>query len=937
QVRTTQPVPGEFSKVYASQFLNYNKIKQTRYTPLDEEGEMLVICYDDFMPAMEPFVKWKNEKGIRTVMVPVSTVGNTRQLIKAFIENYYDTNNLAYVLLVGDAPQVPASQTLNGDSDIEYGYMAGTDSYPELFVGRFSGTTLAHIETQVAKSIAYEKTPATGAAAQWYKTAVGVASNEGPGDDGQYDYEHIREIRDALLDYTYDNVPELYQGSQGGLDAAGSPSASDLASVLNQGASLFNYTGHGNWDMIVTSAFYNTNVDALTNVNKWPFIWIVGCQTGNFVGNTCFAEKFARATTPNGHTGAIATMMATINQTWNPPMEGQDEMNAILTESYTNNIKRTFGGISFNGCMQMNDAYPNFDQGAEMTDTWILFGDPSLVIRTDVPTNLAVTHAGTVPMGVTTLQVNCNVNGALAALSLNGELLSTATVVGGVATFTFDAITVPDTMLVTVTGYNTDTYQGNVLVIPANGPYVISQTPAVTDVSGNGNGNADYSETVDLAIPLNNMGNADAMNITATLATNDMYVTVTNASVTYGDLTAGTTLPGLAPFQVQVAPIVPDMHQALLVLTITDNAGTTWTSNVNLTLHAPVLQVVSHTINDASGNNNGRLDPGENAVINLVVSNNGSADATIGSGVFATSGWQVTVPTGTQAGPVNIADGGTITQSFNVTVDGGATLYSFVNFNYDYEASGYTANTVFNTKIGQASEDFETNDFTLFNWQQQGNANWYTTNINPFEGTYSSRSGDIGESQSTSLILQVSAAVADTVRFARRVSSEDGYDFLKFYVNGVEKGSWSGVLPWTIVKYPVAAGSNTLKWTYAKDNWISANSDAAWVDAIDLPLNALATAIFENETSNMVNDANVFPNPATAQATLWYAIGQNADVSIDVYNVLGQHVTELQATVKQNAGSYNVDLHTATWPAGQYLIKFIVNGHVFARKLNVIK
>ena len=56
-------------------------------------------------------------------------------------------------------------------------------------------------------------------------------------------------------------------------------------------------------------------------------------------------------------------------------MEGQDAINDILSEAYVNNIKRTFGGITMNGCMEMNDAYGL--AGVEMTDTWTIFGDPS--------------------------------------------------------------------------------------------------------------------------------------------------------------------------------------------------------------------------------------------------------------------------------------------------------------------------------------------------------------------------------------------------------------------------------------------------------------------------------------------------------------------------------------------------------------------------------
>ena len=47
-------------------------------------------------------------------------------------------------------------------------------------------------------------------------------------------------------------------------------------------------------------------------------------------------------------------------------MSAQDEFNDILIESYSTNIKRSFGGLSFNGCMLMNDEYGG--QGDEMTE-----------------------------------------------------------------------------------------------------------------------------------------------------------------------------------------------------------------------------------------------------------------------------------------------------------------------------------------------------------------------------------------------------------------------------------------------------------------------------------------------------------------------------------------------------------------------------------------
>ena len=78
-------------------------------------------------------------------------------------------------------------------------------------------------------------------------------------------------------------------------------------------------------------------------------------------------------------------------------MDAQDEMVALLTDSYANNIKRTFGGISFNGCMHMNDEYGS--TGEAMTDTWNCFGDPSLKLRTNTPQPIAAQHEATLFIG----------------------------------------------------------------------------------------------------------------------------------------------------------------------------------------------------------------------------------------------------------------------------------------------------------------------------------------------------------------------------------------------------------------------------------------------------------------------------------------------------------------------------------------------------------
>ena len=76
-----------------------------------------------------------------------------------------------------------------------------------------------------------------------------------------------------------------------------------------------------------------TDVNGLVNMGMSPFIWSVACVNGEFHIGTCFAATWLRATGTNGvPTGAIAVLMSTVNQSWSPPMDGQEEMNDILVE-----------------------------------------------------------------------------------------------------------------------------------------------------------------------------------------------------------------------------------------------------------------------------------------------------------------------------------------------------------------------------------------------------------------------------------------------------------------------------------------------------------------------------------------------------------------------------------------------------------------------------
>lgn len=449
----------EFFAIYKRQFANFESVSRS-YSPLSEQGKLLILCDPAFIPAMQPYISWKKRCGIPTELVDITNVGATESDIMSYVHNYFNSNGLTYLLLVGDHGQIPSVNYVSGYSDNAYGYVNGGDSYPEFFVGRFSAETPAHVSTHVTKVLNYEKL-VTGSEA-YFKTSIGIGSDQGPGDDNEMDFEHIRGLQSQHAAFTYNSFRELFDGSQGSLDASGNPTAAMLGAFINQGAGLINYTGHGADYCSVTTGFSNTDIDNLTNYNKLPFFWSVACVNGDFITGTCYAEKWLRAMKNNQPTGAVATMMATINQSWNPPMEGQDEMNAILVESYSSNIKRTFAGISMNGCMQMNDAYGA--AGDEMTDTWTCFGDPTLTIRTDIPAPMTATHITSSPAGISSAVITSNTNGAVVSLTVNGEIIGSGVIQNGSATIGFAPINDPTIIDVTVTAFNKIPYMGEINV-----------------------------------------------------------------------------------------------------------------------------------------------------------------------------------------------------------------------------------------------------------------------------------------------------------------------------------------------------------------------------------------------------------------------------------------------------------------------------------------
>ncbi|MEL1245434.1 C25 family cysteine peptidase [Flavobacterium sp. DGU11] len=454
---------GLFNQVYQNHYIN-----SEMYLPVAENGEMLVIAPDEYLEALSPLAEWKTKKGIRTTIAPLSETGDTPEDIKAYIRDFYNSNpGLIYILLAGDHDDLPTyTYGISGGgeelwSDTYYAQLEGNDFYPEALIGRFSGN-VEEVSLMVNRTLEYEINPHEG---NWITRAAGIGSNEGDGigDDGEPDWQHMRNIATKLLENGYSYVHELYDGSHGENDEDGDVQPSMVANALNGGIGLLNYTGHGGQDVMVTGWYTINDAYGLENNGKYPFVVSVACNNGTFAGGTSLCEAMLRVQHNELPAGAIAAAGSSILMAWAEPMQTQDEMAELITGSEPGNEKYTLGGLFYNGQMSMLENYSDSDTAIEIMQTWVLFGDPSVVFRTNEATQIVATHQEVIEDSDATVTIQCAVEGARVAITQNGVIVGTGIVSGGQVVITLNGLSgelVP--LSVTITQQNFIPYQGTI-------------------------------------------------------------------------------------------------------------------------------------------------------------------------------------------------------------------------------------------------------------------------------------------------------------------------------------------------------------------------------------------------------------------------------------------------------------------------------------------
>jgi len=579
----------------------------------------------NWIAALQPLLDWKSAKGYEVHLATTDETGTSNTQIRNYIYNAYQNwdNPPAFVLLVGDTPQIPCwtgQGSGNPDTDLPYGDFDNNYWTYEVWISRLSPGNVGHLQNIVAKILQYEQVTWT-APDTWEKHAAFMASNDNYSvSEGTHNWvistylDPLGYISDRLYCHTY------------------SATTQQVTNAFNAGRAQGTYSGHGSplaW--ADGPIFSQANVQALVNT-VYPFIQSYACLTGEFATDECFGETWLRE-----DNGALAFMGSSVTSYW-----GEDDiLEKRLYEGFYDNqtpgdtVNFTWiAGMMEYGKTRLYQHYGNTGTVRRYCEMYNILGDGSCDIWTDVPQLASVTVPPVIYLGWT--QVEVQVSGApgwslvCAHSTTQPEIWASGYAnAAGAVTLTFEtAPSLPGDMVFTVTGHDLRPFIASTPITPAAGPYVVFESLTVDDAAGwNPNALADYDEMVYLNVTLQNVGVDPAAAVNAVISTSDEFVTIIDATAVFGNIPASGSVTVDQAFLLHISPEIDDGHIINFCLAAVGSPGS-WASYFSLPAHAPVIAVDHIEVDDvAGGNGNMALDPGESAVIGVFLTNDGTSPA----------------------------------------------------------------------------------------------------------------------------------------------------------------------------------------------------------------------------------------------------------------------------------------------------------------------
>ena len=405
-----------FAHVYTHQVFNYE---------LPEDGlpavpeSMLVIVEEALVEAIQPLVDWKVLRGMQVTVRTLEEVGTATEDVQAAIDEAYETwdPQVTYVMLVGDNVPFYRGTYDNCASDYMFTTLEGNDLLPDVLISRVVGADADDVAVQVNKFLSYEMDPPLGEAAEWMRHATGAATNESG--MSVTDEERFDRIAISLDDAGYTVIDKYYVTD-------GSGSADNVKAAINEGRGWLVYLGHGSgYDFSSLSPpFGISHANQLTNTDAWPFLTDCSCLNGGFDGpDDSLDELLMKVGTPDEPTGTLGIFGSSTSTSWDPA----GDIAEGTSYGFLDDGQAYWGAAAQWGRTYVFENWGSGMDSEWLFQQWVLFGDPSLMMRTQPPIEAEITYPSGFALSDTQFTVTVTVEGepfagATVALRKDGEV-----------------------------------------------------------------------------------------------------------------------------------------------------------------------------------------------------------------------------------------------------------------------------------------------------------------------------------------------------------------------------------------------------------------------------------------------------------------------------------------------------------------------------------
>ncbi len=847
-----------FSNFISSKVMNPKNVSASvSASPVTSPYKMIIVSDRRFEVALQPFVEWKTRQGFEILIAYTDEIGSSTQNIKSYLQLLWDNaseNNPAadYLLLCGDVSQIP---TFDGEH-AGYGEEHPTDLYyaeytndilPDIFYGRFSATSVSQMQAIVDKTINYEAYLFEDDSYLDKILLVAGKETNSPAPtcvNGQMNY---------VKQYFPDKDTSVYYNP-----ASGSYS-SQIKSKINSGQGWINYSAHCDESGWYSPSYLSSNVSSATNVGKYGFYINNCCLSNKFDESSCFGETLLRAEDK----GAVAVIGATNYSYWYEDFYWSvGAKTTSVNPNYSSNALGSYDrffhthsesfGQWYTTAGQMIQAgnlaveQSNSDRTEYYWEVYTLMGDPSLVPYAGIPQDITATIPDNLPIGEGNKTFQSLPAYTNEALSIDTTLIAAAQADQmGNLDLEFEPISTPDSLTITMTNQFYKPFTVTIPVIVADEPYISLSEFRFEDIeTGEQVEKLQPNKTYNVHFNAKNIGNRPLSGAEIRIEWLEHVSVVGSYDYQVGNFAVDQTIECDSVFQIQTHPTIEDGFRLDFVF-IVEGVEYNRSQVVKKFVEAPKLDIDKINIETAQ----------ETTQIEVTVKNIGSIG--VGEGVVSIESRSANLlfP---QSTSVNV-DALNPNASQNVSFPATISSEEDIVFVVTYTAVSYSSRLEYVLEFTIPTVDFD-QAVVPEEWINDANNAWRIDTERTNGGEYALRSGSIGNGESSVLTINTTVLSSDSVSFYVSVSSENNYDFFKFYIDGVEKTSLSGTSNSGFVRraYALSAGEHTLRFEYIKDNSQSSGSDAAWIDDLTLPRKGVWTGLSQIAT----NDLRLAPNPA---------------------------------------------------------------------------